>query len=576
MEGEREARMMVRSRSLVSKSEVAVRGGMVSTQHPLASEAGARILKQGGNAIDAAVAAAIAVTVVEPMMSGIGGGGAMVVHDPKTGKDVAIDFLPRVPGSATPDMYELDRARAGVGMYEWPAVVGDANFVGHRSVGVPGTIAGLCLAHRRWGRLGLASVLEPAIEYAEGHFVDGYISAVTTGTARRLREYPEAASIFLPDGLPPAAPARVYMSVEPLRQPDLARTLQRIAKNGPDEFYHGETAWLIVAEMERNGGLITAGDLASYRPVVHEETRKSTYRGHTVSALPTPCGANTVIEILNILENFDVAAIGRDTVQGLNLMAQAQALAFQDRFAFLADRTHHAVPDEILMAKDYAAARAKLIRLDGRQAAIGPGNPGAFQADGSGTPQDRSCTTHLGVVDSDGMMVSLTNTVGDLWGSFVVVPGTGVLLNDGMIWFDPVPGRINSVAPRKMPLSAMAGVLVHRQGKPFITIGAPGARKVMTAVQQSLVNVIDHGMSLQDAIGAPRIHCEKENILADSRLPEDRLRALEEMGHPVQRSEETFMSSNFARPVGALLDESGVVRSGVDVLRPATAIGVPA
>lgn len=567
--------MMLRSRSVVTKSEVAVRGGVVSTQHPLASEAGARILEQGGNAVDAAVASAVAVTVVEPMMSGIGGGGAMIVHDPATGRDVAIDFLPRAPGAATPDMYELDKARAGVGMYEWPAVVGDANFVGHRSIGVPGTIAGLCLAHQRWGRLSLAAVLAPAIEYAHGHMVEGYISAITAGMARRLRNYPEAASIFLPDGLPPAAPIRVYMATEPLRQPDLARTLERIAANGPDEFYHGETARLIVADMERNGGLITAADLANYRPVVHEETRKSTYRDCTVSALPTPCGANTVIETLNILERFDVAALGRDTVEGLNLMAQAQALAFQDRFAYLADPEGQDIPDEVLMSKAYAAERAKQVRLDGRIEAK-PGDPSGFAAEDSGTPQDRSCTTHLGTVDKDGMMVTLTNTVGDLFGSFVVARGTGVLLNDGMIWFDPVPGRINSVAPNKMPLSAISAVLVHRKGRPAITIGAPGARKVMTSVIQSLVNVIDHGMSLQDGIGAPRIHCEKDRILADSRLPEASLQALEGMGYPVQRSEETFMNSNFARPVGAMIGEDGIVRSGVDVLRPATAVGVPA
>ena len=567
---------MLRSRSLVSKSEVAVRGGVVSTQHPLASMAGARMLKQGGNAIDAAVAAAVAVTVVEPMMSGIGGGGAMVVHDPATGRDTAIDFLPRVPGAATPDMYELDRDRADVGMYEWPAVVGDANFVGHRSVGIPGTIAGLCLAHARWGKLSLGTIFEPAIEYAYGHVVEGYISAMTAGMAHRLREYSEAASIFLPDGLPPAAPLRVYMPVEPFRQLDLARTLERIVANGPDEFYRGETAALIVEDMRRNGGLISADDLASYCPVVHEETRKATYRDVTISALPTPCGANTVIEAMNILENFDVAGIGRDTPEGLALMAQAQALAFQDRFAFLADPAHHRIPDEALMSKAYAAVRAEAVRLDRRPEHIGPGDPEGFAPANSGLPQDRSCTTHLGVVDKDGMMVSLTNTVGDVWGSFVVARGTGVLLNDGMIWFDPVPGRINSIAPGKMPLSAMAGVLAHRNGKPWITIGAPGARKVMTAVLQSLVNVIDHGMSLQEAIAAPRIHCEKDKVLADDRLPDEGLKALEEMGYPVQRSEETFMNSNFARPVGALLDGSGVVRSGLDVLRPAAAVGVPA
>jgi len=257
-------------------------------------------------------------------------------------------------------------------------------------------------------------------------------------------------------------------------------------------------------------------------------------------------------------------------------MAQAQALAFQDRFAYLADPRHQEIPDEILLSKEYAVVRAGLVDPTAKPASIGPGDPGAFSGDSGGVPPDNTCTTHLGVVDKDGMMVSLTNTVGDLWGSYVVAQGTGVLLNDGMIWFDPVPGRINSVAPGKMPLSAMAGVLVHKNGKPFITVGAPGARKVMTAVLQSIVNVVDHGMSLQEAIGAPRVHCEKDHILADSRLPEESLTTLERMGQVVNRSEETFMNSNFARPVGALVDKDGIVRSGVDVLRPATAIGVPA
>lgn len=567
---------MKRSQFIVSKSEVALRGGVVSTQHPLASDAGARMLAAGGNAIDAAVAAAVAVTVVEPMMSGIAGGGVMIVHDPETGRDTAIDFLPRVPAAARPDMFELDRSRAGVGMYQWPAIVDDANFVGHRSVGIPGTIAGLCAAHERWGRLPLATVLEPAIAYAEeGHAVEGYISAITAGTARRLAEFPEAAAIFLPDGLPPAAPVRMYLPVPPFRQPDLAATLKRIAAGGAEEFYRGETARLIVEEMQRGGGLITAEDLAGYRPVVHEETRKAEYRGHVISTLPAPCGADTVIETLNMLETFDVAGIGRDTPEGLSLMAQAQALAFQDRFAYLADPAQGDIPAAVLGSKAYAAERAKLITPGRAPASVGPGDPGGFAADGR-MPPDRSCTTHLGTVDKDGMMVSLTNTIGDLWGSFVVARGTGMVLNDAMIWFDPVPGHINSVAPGKMPLSAVSAILVHKDGRPFMTNGAPGARKVMTSILQSFVNVVDHGMSLQQAIEAPRVHCEKDTVLVDSRLPEESLAALEAGGHTLQRIDETFLSSNFARPVGATVDADGTVRSGVDALRPATAVGVPA
>jgi gamma-glutamyltranspeptidase/glutathione hydrolase len=568
---------MIRSTVQVSKSEVTVRGGVVSTQHPLASEAGARILQAGGNAVDAAVAATAAVNVVEPMMSGIGGGGMMMVHDPRTGRDTAIDFLPRVPNAASPDMFVLEPSRPSVNMYNWPAVRNDENFIGHRAVGIPGTIAGLCAAHARWGKLSLAAVLEPAIEYAEeGYNVDWYIAAVIGGTARNLRRFQETAAIFLPDGLPPASPLRVYMPTGKLRQPDLATTLKRIARNGPDDFYRGETARMIVAEMECHGGLITADDMARYRAGVYEETLTATYRGHTLSTVPLPCGSNTVIEALNILENFDVRGIGRDSTEGLSLMAQAQSLAFQDRFAYLADPNQMPIPAHALLAKDYAAERAEAVRLDGFAGALPPGYPlqrGVALAD---NPPDRSCTTHLGVVDKDGMMVSLTNTIGDLWGSYVVAKGTGVVLNGAMAWFNPVPGHINSVAPGKMPLSAISAMLVHKDGKPYITIGAPGARKVMTAVLQSVVNVIDHEMTLQDAIAAPRIHCEKEEILADTRLGEVRLQDLRSMGFGVQPLEETFLSSNFARPVGALIDEEGIVYSGVDVLRPATAIGVPA
>ncbi|MDI6028488.1 gamma-glutamyltransferase [Corticibacterium sp. UT-5YL-CI-8] len=568
---------MMRSKTIVSKTAVSVKGGMVSTQHPLASEAGARILAAGGNAIDAAVAAAVAVTVVEPMMSGIGGGGVMMVHDPKTGTDTAVDFLPRAPGAARGDMFELDKSRSGVGMYEWPAVVGDANFVGHRSVGVPGTIAGLCESHARWGKLPLSEVLAPAIEFAEdGHMVEGYITALIAGMARRLRQFPAAAEIFLPDGLPPAFTLRVYMPADKFRQPDLAATLKRIAAHGAEDFYRGKTAKLLVAEMERGGGLINAEDLAGYKPIFHEETRKIAYRDHVISTLPAPCGSNTVIEALNILENFDVRSIGRESAEGLHLMAQAQALAFQDRFAYLADVSAGDVPEAELLSKDFAKTRAELIRLDRRIESMGPGSPSTKAQLQPGLPQDRSCTTHLGVVDKDGMVVSLTNTVGDLWGSFVVPRGTGMVLNDGMVWFDPVPGRINSIAPGKMPLSAISAVIVHKDGKPRISNGAPGARKVMSAILQSLVNVIDHGMTLQDGIAAPRIHCEKETVLADSRLPAESLETLKEMGHPIQLIDETFLSSNFARPVGALIDPDGTVHSGVDALRPATAVGVPA
>ncbi len=574
---------MRRSRVHVEKSEVRSARGCVVAQHPLAADAGARLLAEGGNAVDAAAAAAFAITVVEPMMSSVAGGGAALIHlaapGQEPGKDVGIEFLPRVPLAATDDMYELDDAHGGVGLFGWPAVAGDENFIGPRSVGTPGSVAGICMMHEKYGTKTLDQVLTPAIELAEDGFSpDWFVSTMIAASARQIRAYDEAARIYLPDGLPPATQVRAYLPVDRFRQPDLADTFRRIAARGAGEFYSGETARAFVSCMEKMGGLITMEDLARYVPVFHDSLTEIDYRGWRFATLPGANGGTTAFETMNLLEQFDITALGFQSTDAMHLMACAQKAAFLDRFAHMADPDRIRVPLAGILSKAYAEARAHDIRLD----AAGPeahGDPwpfdGAKQRDDglrSGPLHDAGCTTHLCATDESGNMVSLTNTLGDLWGSFVAVPGTGMMLNDGMIWFNPVPGHINSIEPEKMPLSNLTAVLGHDKTGGGVCIGAPGGRRLITSVVQSLVNLVDHNRSLQDAIAAPRLHCEGDLVQIDDRVDMEVHDALIDRGHQVQAMAETFTTANFARPVGIHIDAAeGVHRSGVDALRPASA-----
>jgi len=572
----------LRSRYLIEKSEVASRGGVVVAQHPLAAEAGARILAAGGNAVDAAIAAAAAITVVEPSMSSLAGGGAMLIHLAGRRENVAIEFLPRVPARARPDMYRMHQDSAAGGLFGWPLVEGNANIVGALSVGVPGTMAGLAMALERHGTLPLARLFEPAIELAEeGFLADWYLSTMVAGAARTMRAYPETMEGFLPDGLPPAPPLRAYLPTAQFRQPRLAATLRRLGAGGVEEFCKGEVGRALVRTMERQGGVIGAEDLEAYRANYHAQTTEIRYRGLTLHTLPGANGGTTAFEALNILEQFDLGGCGFMGADHLHLMACAQRAAFLDRFAHMADPSRVAVPLQGLLSKDFAVARARDIASD-RAEPLAAGDPWPYQRSGPpaeerrrGALRDAGCTTHLCVSDAAGNMVTLTNTLGDLWGSYVVAEGTGMLLNDGMIWFNPLPGHINSIEPGKMPLSNLTAVLGCREGRSVFAIGAPGGRKVITSVLQSMVNFIDHKRSLQQAVSAPRVHCESEKLQIDSRVAPDVLEELARRGHALEILEESFVTANFARPVGIAIDpQTGEQRSGVDAMRMASAVGL--
>src|SRR4051812_45365422 len=511
---------VVRSVWLHSKTEARARHGMVTAEHPLAAEAGVEMLREGGNAVDAAVATAFAMGVVEPFTSGLGGIAGMVIRR-ADGTTSSIDAGTRAPRAARPDMFELEGGGARAGMYMWPAVKDSANIEGPLSVGVPGQPAALCLALERYGRLPRARVMEPAIRLArEGFEVDWYVSLSLAMYHERLRKAGDAARIFFRRS---GAPLRPPIGTEPsdkLIQTDLAHALEAIAKDGPEALYEGDLGRAIVEGVRTSGGILATEDLRGYQPV-ESAPLQTMYHGHRVVTLPGLTGGPTVARALAILDAFPVSANAQLGADHLHLVAEALRGAFLHRFSELADHT-----------------------------------------------------THLNAVDSDRTMVALTQTLGQGFGSGFVAKGTGVVLLDTMTWFDPVPGHPNSIASGKRVLWAGAPTLLVRDGAPLLAVGAPGGRKIMSAVTQSIVNVVDFGDGPQDAVNRPRVHDEGEGVLVDSRIPESVRAALAGQGHDVQVKEETLMSAWFARPQAILVDgTSQELRGGVDALKPAVAIG---
>jgi gamma-glutamyltranspeptidase / glutathione hydrolase len=548
----------------LSKREVVARAGMVTAGHRLAAEAGAAMLVRGGNAVDAAVAAAWAVGVVEPWMSGAGGVGAMVIH--RGARQVIIDFGLCAPLASRPDMYTLLSDRGPQGQYGWPAVKDEENQVGHRAVGVPGVVAGLCAAHTRFGALPRETVMEPAVALAaDGFEVDWYTSLILGLDLAVLARFPRAADIFLSAGAVPPRPS-VLMSVsDRIVQRDLAETLRRIAKQGPDAFYRGELARTLADDMRAHGGLLVEADLAAYRPRVHEDGLQGTYRGLDVVGVPGPTGAPIIQSILNILEGYDREQTDTARVGGLHLMAEACRRAYEDFFEHVGDPEQVRVPWEGLLSKPYAATVRQGIRLDRASAERAVVDPWTFQS---------SHTTHVCAVDRERNAVAVTLTLGNLLGSHVVVPGTGVVLNDMMLLFDPRPGSPNSIASGKWQATPVAPTLLLERGRLRAVLGAPGGRRIPTALAQVIVNMVDRGLGIQDAIAAPRLHAEGPEIRLDDRLDRWLFEGLHALGHRVVAGQRTPCSFNFAQPNGIAVGADGDLHGGADPFTPASAVGV--
>ena len=483
---------------------------MVVTNHPLASAAGAEMLAAGGNAIDAAVASLFALTVVEPMMVGVFGAGHAHLFMPGRAHTV-IDGYTTAPAAARPDMY---RPVADT----WPdylEVEGRENAVGLRAVGVPGTLASWCEMLARFGTLDLASVIAPAIRHADAGFrVTGYLAECIAESGRDLARFPASARVFLAGGAP-------LRKGDRLVQGDYAGTLRAIALEGPSVLYDGALGRQVVAHMERERGLITLDDLKRYKTVERVPVRGA-YRGFDVAGPPPPTGGGVhLIQMLNILEGYDVAGLGSGTVDAMHLLAETMKIAFADRDAATGDPAFVDVPVGRLIAKDYAAARRADIDM------------AKASAHGAAIRAESSHTTHVTVADGDGNVVAATQTINNLFGAKAMVPGTGMLLNNTMAIFDPHPGNALSIAPGKRVTSSMAPTIVLRDGRPVWALGLPGGVRIFTSVLQALVNLIDHGMSLQEAVEAPRMWTQGQDLEVELGVAEAVRAGLAARGHHV-------------------------------------------
>jgi gamma-glutamyltranspeptidase/glutathione hydrolase len=496
---------------------------MVASDAPLATRAGLEVLRKGGNAVDAAVATAFALAVVYPEAGNIGGGGFMVVHL-ADGTAAALDFREKAPLAASRDMY-LDSA----------GELTNASRIGHRASGVPGAVAGLFAAHERFGTRPWRELVAPAIRLAEqGFTADSQFAGAVAAGADYLARFPASAALLLPGGKP-VAPGQHW------RNPELAAVLTRIAEQGPAGFYEGATADLIVAEMQRGGGIITHEDLKGYdarwrEPVVFD------YRGHRVISMPpSSSGGLTLALIANTLEGYPLRELGWHSTQALHLTAEAMRRAFADRNHFLGDPDQVDVPAARLLSQAYADSLRATIAAT-RATPSGDVHPGL------GMRAEGSHTTHLSVVDGSGNAVALTTTINDLFGSGVTVTGAGFLLNDEMDdfaakvgtpnMFGLVQGEANAIAPGKRMLSAMTPTIVlDSAGAPLLVTGARGGPRIITAVFQVMSNVIDYDMDIGAAVHAPRIHHQHlpdALTYEPSGLDAARLDSLRALGHELR------------------------------------------
>ena len=553
---------MIRSSLSITKKTPLAPRGLVTAEHALGAEVGATILARGGNAVDAAVATAFAMTVVEPFMSTIAGAGTMVIHLAKRGETVVLDFNGNAPLKAHETMYRLVGGIASHALFAWPQVADDANVFGHKSVAVPGSVRGLARALERFGTMTLADVVAPAVALAKnGVPTDWYLALMHGRYHQEISAFDETARVYLREGKwLPRPPA-----LEPgdsMKFPDLARSLELIGRDGPDAFYKGAIADAIVDEMARGGGLITKEDLAAYE-VREVAPLTGRYRGLDLAFSPGATGGPTALEILNILAAFPSAKVGWQTVDGLDRRARAVRQAFADRFEHIGDPQVVKVDWERLPAAAYGREVAAGLR--GRRA-------GAAATRGSGARATEECTTHVCAVDRQRNMVSLTNTAVSLFGSRVVARGTGILLNNGMIWFDPEPGKQNSVAGGKRGMVNMVPALAFRQGEPYLTVGAPGGRKIVSAIPQVIANIADSKATVQQAIDAPRLHTEGGALEVDDRVGEKALDGLKRRGHDVVPRHETYSTVRFSRPIGIRVTSKGL-EGGLDTLGAAAAAG---
>jgi gamma-glutamyltranspeptidase/glutathione hydrolase len=552
----------------LGKSEAQGSRGMVATKHPEASAIGVDVLKAGGNAVDAAVAAAFAVGVAEPWSSGIGGGGYAVVAG-QSGADV-IAFPMQSPALAKPERYPLD-GREPIGSFLWPGVVDDANLIGWSAMAIPGAVAGLELLHQRHGSLPWRDLVEPAAKLArDGSFLTWFDILQMGRHAAAGHRHTELGRIFYNDGGPPQAEVAAHAF---LFQPELADSLDAIAYGGSEAFYCGDVAHAIAADCIANGGTIRREDLAQYRALVMDPLA-TTYRDVTVIT-PGPGGAGpTTIETLNIFEKaYQGPSAATDSAR-IHRFLWSSRLAQADRFTHMGDQASVGMSLTDLTSKAHAHERAGIVDPERAPRPDGPADPWAYMAADRELERQKgdTSTTHLCTADSDGTFVSLTNTLGGAWGSEIVPRGSGIVWNNGMWWFDPSPGRSNSLRPRAFGLNNMTPAVVTRNGHPLLALGASGGRRITNCVSQLISHVVDHDMGAQEAIESPRVDASTPWITVDGRLGKGAIDDLTAWGWDV-RIPPVPEQSAFASPVAILASADGSLRGGVDTFHSAEARG---
>lgn len=488
--------------------------GMVVTNHPLASAAGAEMLLAGGNAIDAAIASLFALTVVEPMMVGVLGGGVAHLRL-ADGTHVVLDGLSTAPGAARPDMYETVSDE----LPNYRETKGRKNAVGPLAIAVPGALLGWCTALERFGSFPLADVMAPAIRLAERGFVaTPYLQDCTADTAADIARDPGLARLFLPGGAPIRAGTRLV-------QGEYADSLREIARSGPSALYSGPLGAALAAHLRAGGGILDAADLAAYR-IAERAPIRGTYRGFEILGPPPPASSGVhVVQMLNVLEGFDVGAMGFGSADALHLVAEALRLGFADRAAATADPAFVRVPVDRLTSKDYAAERRAALDMR-RTRRWTAGVTGGESAN----------TTHLTVADDRGNVVASTQTINGLFGACVQVPGTGMIANNYMLNFDPHPGHALSIAPGKRCFTSMAPMMALRDGRIAFALGLPGGLRIFPSAFQAILNLVDHGMTLQEAVEAPRIWTEGGVLEVEDAIPDAVVAELRARGHEVVRS----------------------------------------
>ena len=544
---------------IVDKKEVIADNGVVSSAHRLASQAGVEMLMNDGNAVDAGAATSFAIGVVEPFMNSIGGGGVINIRL-RSGERCVIDGYVMAPKNLKD--------------YDWTPAL-------HKTACVPGILAAWALALEKYGTMTLEEVTKPAIKYAKnGFMVDSYIEKAIGSSLQRLNG------------------AGVRLLCKALYQPlkegdlffnkDLARTLELIAKGGRDEFYKGKIAEALVEDMENNGGLITMADMASYEARVYEPAM-TTFRGYEVQLVPYAHGGMTVGHTLNILDQFNSGDLIYDTAKYYHILAEAEKRAFTDRLNFYGDPFFANVPWEGLLSKEYAAELANEINFEKSSGVVKPGNPWkhdhsyakpdeSLKSSYSGKAPDDEETTSFSVIDKDKNMVGANQSLGKQFGSGVCVPGCGFFLNDWMFkatgasGFMPLPWHPTQIQAGKRPVNNHAPTVIYKGGKPFMVLGSPAGRRQQGAIIQTIVHVIDHDMGMQDAISAPRVHCEGNNLWMESRISEETRNTLRGMGHDVIDMSEVTMFFGGLNAV-KVDQKTGKLHGGADIRRPCSAVG---